>query len=353
MLHPSPQTGAVVDAATAFLATLSPAQRAQVGVELSAENAARWSNFPAGVVPRNGLFFRDLNAEQSAAALEVARTALSADGFTRMAEIRATDDVYAKSPAARSGPGAGGPPPGGNGGGPPDGFGGPPPGGLGRRGPGGAGNLFGHGNYIIALLGQPSKTAPWILQFGGHHLAVNQLYNGDGGTSTPHFVGIEPIRWTDDKGQLHDPLAPMRDSMLGLLASLTPEQKAAARLEARFHDVSVGPGRDGQFPAKSEGVLAAQLSEAAREFVRRAILAWTGDSVQAASYQALYLPELDATRVAFSGTGTLKSVGDYVRLDGPHLWIEFSCQPSRTEFPIHFHTVWRDKASDYGRLFAF
>ena len=327
---------------------------------------ARWSNFPAGVVPRNGLFFRDLSAHQSTAALEVARAALSEEGFTRMAEIRATDDVYAKSSAARGGPGVGGPPPGGGppgggppgggppgGGGPPHGFGGPPPGGFGRRGPDGGGNLFGHGNYIIALLGQPSKTAPWMLQFGGHHLAVNQLYNGNVGTSTPHFVGIEPIRWTDERGQLHDPLAPMRDSMLGLLTSLSPQQKAQARLEALFQDVSIGPGRDGQFPTKSEGVLAARLSEASREFMRHAILAWTGDCIQAASYQALYLGELDATRVAFSGTGTLNSVGDYVRLDGPHLWIEFACQPSRTEFPIHFHTVWRDRKSDYGTLFSF
>jgi hypothetical protein len=39
---------AVVDAANAFLATLSEKQRPVAQIDLTAGNAARWSNFPAG-----------------------------------------------------------------------------------------------------------------------------------------------------------------------------------------------------------------------------------------------------------------------------------------------------------------
>ena len=348
-LHTAANTEAVVDAANAFLTMLSEPQRAKALVEMTAQNAARWSNFPAGVVPRNGIFFRDLSAEQSAAALRVARLALSEEGFARMAEIRAADDVYAKSSASRGPGGAQGAqgaqgargPRGGAGTGRP---GSPPPGG----GLGGGQNLFGAGHYIIAFLGQPSKTAPWMLQLGGHHLAVNTFYKGASGSSTPYFVGMEPIRWADAAGRAHDPLAPMRDAMLGLLASLSPEHLRRARLGALFSDVSVGPGRDGQFPARREGVPVAELSEASKNWVRQAIAAWTGDSPQAAGYRRLYEAGLGQTFVAYSGTGGLQAVGDYVRIDGPRVWIEFACQPSRTEFPIHFHTVWRDRATDYG-----
>ena len=337
---------------------LSPQQRAVAQIPLTPQNAARWSNFPAAVVPRNGVYFRDMTPAQEAAALKVARLALSKEGLARMQEIRATDDAFAKldrgpggGPGGRGRGGFGGPPPGGFGGpggpgGPPGGFGGPggpPPGGFG--GPGG--NLFGHGNYIIAFLGQPSKTTPWLLQLGGHHLAFNIYYKGTAGAATPYFVGVQPNVWKDASGRTHTPLAPMRDALYGLLHSLTPEQLTRARLDASFSDVYVGPGRDGQFPAH-EGVPVSALSAASKNWVKQAIAAWTGDSAQGATYQKLYYTELNRTKVAWSGATALDTEGDYARIDGPHVWIEFCCQGSD-----HYHTIWRDRATDYGTEFRF
>ena len=110
----------------------------------------------------------------------------------------------------------------------------------------------------------------------------------------------------------------------------------------------VGPGRDGQFPAHSEGVPVSELSAASKNRVKQAIAAWTGDSVQAAAYRKRYDAELDRTKVAYSGTTALSDQGDYVRIDGPHVWIEFGCQGSD-----HYHTIWRDRATDYGAEFCF
>ena len=370
------KTDAVVEAANAFLATLSDAQKAAVQIELTPENAARWSNFPAAVVRRNGIFFRDMSPEQAEAALKVARAALSEEGFNRFQEVRATDDAFGASDEAKRGPGGGGPGgggpggrrgggPGSNGGPPPSGFegnGGPlrnpngpgglggPPGSGGPRGsggPGGGQNLFGHGNYIIAFLGQPSKTTPWLLQLGGHHLAFNLYYKGTTGASTPYFVGAQPNVWKDANGEVHAPLAPMRDAMHDLVVSLSPTQLTQARLNARFTDVYVGPGRDGQFPKQSEGVPVSELSDASKNLVKKAIAAWTGDAVQA-EYQKLYFAELEQTKVAYSGDPSLDDTGDYVRIDGPHVWIEFACQSSN-----HYHTIWRDRVTDYGAEFSF
>ena len=360
-LHGATNTEAVTEAAQAFLATLSEQQRTVAQVDLSAQNATRWSNFPAGVAPRNGVSFRDLNAEQMAAAMKVARLALSEEGFTRFQEVRASDDVYGKSSASRRGPGGGGPGGGGPGGGGPGGRGPGGPGGGGPGGPGGGGRpggmggggpRFGAANYIIALLGQPSDITPWMLQLGGHHMAFNILYKGKVGASTPYHVGVEPIRWKDADGKTHAPMEPMRLAMHGLVNSLSPEQLTKARLNARFSDVYVGPGRDGQFPAH-EGVPVSELSEASKKLVERAIATWTNDTAQGAEYRKLYNAELEQTKVAYSGTPTLETAGDYVRIDGPHVWIEFSCQSSRTEYPIHYHTVWRDRVTDYGAEFSF
>lgn len=206
---------------------------------------------------------------------------------------------------------------------------------------------------MIAFLGKPSKNSPWLLQLGGHHLAFNIYYKGDVGASTPYFLGVEPTSWKDEQGKTHAPLAPMHDAMYGLVNSLTPEQSKVARLSARFSDVYVGPGRDGQFPTRV-GVPVSELSDASKKFVKQAIAAWTGDSAQASTYQKLYLAELDDTKVSYSGTKTLDEEGDYVRIDGPHVWIELASQGGIVfHNQIHYHTIWRDHITDYGAEFSF
>lgn len=57
----SPNAEKVVDAANAFLATLTEKQRAVAQIELTHPLAARWSNLPGGSNLRNGVFFRELN----------------------------------------------------------------------------------------------------------------------------------------------------------------------------------------------------------------------------------------------------------------------------------------------------
>ena len=135
---------------------------------------------------------------------------------------------------------------------------------------------------------------------------------------------------------------------MALLNSLTPEQSKQAKLEARFSDVYVGPGKDGKFPAKSEGVPVSELSDASKDLVKQAIAAWTGDSPQADEYRKLYEAELDKVKVSYSGSTDLTIGGDYVRIDGPRVWIEFCHQGSD-----HVHTIWRDRLTDYGAEFSF
>ncbi len=37
-----------------------------------------------------------------------------------------------------------------------------------------------------------------------------------------------------------------------------------------------------------------------------------------------------------------------MRIDGPRVWIEFATQGSD-----HYHTIWRDRLTDYGAEFSF
>ena len=164
---------------------------------------ARWSNFPTGVVARGGISLKQMTAAQQDAAMKLMATVLSPMGLQKVNEIREADDDF-KANGSKRGPGGGGPrpqgpPPGGQGGPgsfPPQfgGHGPSSPGGPGGRPPGG--DLFGSDLYFISFLGTPSTTQPWMLQFGGHHLALNITIAGDRGVLTPTLTGAQPAKFT-------------------------------------------------------------------------------------------------------------------------------------------------------------
>ena len=235
-----------MDAGEAFLATLSEEQRATAQIELTPRLAVRWTNFPGGSNVRNGVFFRDLKPEQVEAALKVARVALGEEGFARYQEVRAADDAFAKG---RGGRGPGGPDRKKAGGDPAK----KKAGGVAKKKGGGGGMNFGAMNYMIAFLGKPSKTTPWILQLGGHHLAINIYYKGTTGAATPYHVAAQPTVWKDDQGKTHEPLAPMRESLHGLLH--LPHARAVETGETRsaFQRCLRRPRQGRQVPRQERG----------------------------------------------------------------------------------------------------
>jgi hypothetical protein len=98
------------------------------------------------------------------------------------------------------------------------------------------------------------------------------------------------------------------------------------------------------------------LNAAQKAAVLAAMKPWVLDTedATAASLLAIYEKELDNTYIAYSGNATLAAQADYVRIDGPSVWIEFACQGGivfRNE--IHYHTIWRDHTRDYGANFTF
>lgn len=44
---------------------------------------------------------------------------------------------------------------------------------------------FGRGEFYVAILGKPAATDLWMIQFGGHHLAINVTLAGRENVLTP------------------------------------------------------------------------------------------------------------------------------------------------------------------------
>lgn len=328
-------TAAVVTAANAFLATLSTTQQASVVLSRTQANAIKWSNLPCGSNCRNGIQLSTLSSTQLAAALAVVQAATGTtanEGYDEEMQIRAADDVLG---ATRTG--------------------------------------YGSGMYYLAFLGTPSTTGEWQLQFGGHHLALNLTFNAGSVTgTTPMFEGVEPKCWsvtgttatannctapgTSGTTTTYAPLYQEQTAMAAMLASLSSTQLASAKLSSTFSDVLLGPGSDGAFPATKVGLAVSSLSTAQKALVLEAMKPWVKDvdDTTAAALLAIYENELDSTYISYSGNATLASNADYVRIDGPSVWIEFVCQTGVVySSQIHYHSVWRDHSRDYGASYSF
>ncbi|WP_432504751.1 DUF3500 domain-containing protein [Kineococcus arenarius] len=366
---------AVADAANAFITSLDDDQKALAVLEMTEENATAWSNLPCGQECRGGVPLADLSEDQQVLAEELleAATGSGEAGYQQVEEIRAADDYLneLQETGQGGGPGSGTMPTGMPTGMPTDGAmpsgmpsgmptdgtrpSGMPTGGA-MPGGGGGGDGYGSGLYDLAILGTPGADGTWMLHFGGHHLAVNFTYaDGEVSGASPYFVGVEPLTWTADDGTTYAPLQEMADSVKAVTASLSEEELAQAELTETFSDVLVGPGEDGQFPEAQSGVKVGDLTDEQKQLVLAAIRSWVGivDDAVAEDLMATYESELDDTYVSWSGGTELTEHADYVRIDGPSVWIEFVCQNGIVlSDQIHYHTVYRDKVRDYGGEFS-
>jgi hypothetical protein len=307
----------VICLADAFKATLSTEQIAQLQLEYTKSNAVKWSNFPEFRPLRVGVRMATLNSDQRTAFKALMSSVVSTDseqeGYAEIEAARAADDFFGEKT--------------------------------------GKSNMFNSGNYFIAFLGKPSETALWELQFGGHHFAFANTYNnGKLVGATPSFRGLEPSIF-EYKGKKFQPLEQERVAFANIINDLNEQEKSKAKLPYTFNDILLGPNQDGKFPNEHQGIKVSDLNKKQQTLVIKAIELYVNDlSIETAKiFMEKYTKDLADIYIAYAGSGNMGQVSDYIRIDGPSVWIEYSAQPSR-DFPgtSHPHSVWRDRESDYG-----
>jgi hypothetical protein len=307
-------TARLVASAQAFLATLDDAGRTKVQFPFDSPDKARWSNLPTGIYKREGMRLGDLAPAQRTAAMKLLSTAFSQDGYRKVVEIMRGDEILRGAP------------------------GGPPRGG---------GVRFGEDEYYLAFFGVPSVGAPWMLQFGGHHLGINLTLAGPQGTLAPSLTGAQPATYSFQSRTVR-PLGDENDRAFALMASLDAAQRKQAILGFNVSDLVLGPGQDGR-TIQPEGLRTSALSASQQAMLVDLIRAWVG-----IANDALAAPRMDEIRArlpetyfAWSGPTTPGSAA-YFRIQGPTLVIEYAPQRSVD----HIHTIYRDPTNDYGARYA-
>jgi hypothetical protein len=191
-----------------------------------------------------------------------------------------------------------------------------------------------------------------MLQFGGHHLALNITVAGERGVLTPTLTGAQPGLFTLN-GKIVRPLGQESDKALALLNALDDKQKKQAILGFRLADLVLGPGQDDK-TIQPEGLKASNMNQHQREMLVEVISEWA--SIIHESAAATRMEEikagLDETWFAWSGPATAapgKNITAYYRIQGPNLVIEYAPQELGGDPSLHIHTMYRDPTNDYGR----
>jgi hypothetical protein len=308
-------TARIVSSAQAVLKTLDESARNKVQFPFESPQKSKWSNLPTGIFKREGIRMGDLGPEQRSAVMSLVQAALSADGYRKVTEIMRGDEVLRTGSAARGGR-AGGP-------------------------------IFGLDEYYLAFLGTPSTSTPWMLQFGGHHLAINLTLAGSQASMTPSLPAAQPATYSFEGREIR-PLGKENDKGFALINALDDAQRAQAILKHQVADLVLGPGQDGKV-IQPEGLNAASLSPAQQTMLLDLVQEWAGivNTAFAAPRMAEIRANLPKTFFAWSGPTTNGSVA-YLRIQGPTLVIEYA--PQKTV--DHIHTIYRDPTNDYGAKYA-
>jgi Protein of unknown function (DUF3500) len=305
-------TARIAGSAQAFLATLDEAGKTKVQFPFDSPQRAKWSNFPTGIFKREGLRLGDLTQAQRTAAMVLLSTAFSPEGYRKVVEIMHGDEVL-------------------------------------RTGAGGGGERvkFGEDEYYLAFVGVPSNSVPWMLQFGGHHLAINMTLAGRQATLAPSHTAAQPASYSWE-GRTVRPLGDENDRAFALMATLDDAQRKQAILGSAMADLVLGPGQDGR-TIQPEGVKVSALSASQQAMLLDLVREWAGIANDA--YAAPRMDEIRAslpqTYFAWSGPTTPGSAA-YFRIQGPTLVIEYAPQRGVD----HIHTIYRDPTNDYGARYA-
>ena len=314
---PAQATKEIAAAAKKFLATLDEAQQGKVVFDFKDDTQRRrWSNLPTSMVKRAGLRMGDLTKAQHDAVMAVLAAALSPQGYEKVVGIVEGDEMLKKND--RGGPG-------------------------GPNGPA----MFGHDEYYISFLGQPSATEPWMVQFGGHHLGLNITFVGEQSTLAPSHTGSQPAIY-ELEGKTIRPLGRETDKAFALVSSLDEGQRKQAVLGFQMHDLVLGPGRDGQ-TIQPEGINGSALTEKQREMLLDLASEWTGIMHEAAAKAKLEEVKKNLEETWFAWSGPLEKGGAaYFRVQGPMVLIEYAPQRLGGDPTKHIHTIYRDPTNDYG-----
>ena len=300
-------------AAGAFLASLSPAQRARATFPFGGAERTRWHWTVPTSVPRNGLPLRQMSTRQRRLALALLRASTSPTGHRKAIDIMSLQGLLQRMSTGINDP-------------------------------------FDADRYFVSIFGRPGERA-WGWRLEGHHLSRNFTIVGDTLVTEPFFLGAWPTRAgvayrTIVQGERA--MEREEDAAREIVLSVDGRLRRRVVFSSTSLTDHLTQNAVRVTPLDPVGVVAGDLPSAAQRRVLEIVRTYVANHPPATARRALARVEkAGMARIRFGWAGSLRpGQPHYYRLQGPTFLLEFD---NSRNSGTHIHSVWRDFERDYGR----
>ena len=297
----------MTDSAKAFLASLTPEQRAQATFAMQEDERFNWHYIPK---ERKGLPLREMTSTQKQLAHALLAAGLSQRGYIKASTIMSLDDILRVME---------------NGKGP-------------RRDPEG---------YFFTVFGEPSETGTWGYRIEGHHISQNFTISNGKVQDAPSFFGSNPAEVLDGPRKGLRILAREDDLGRELIQSLTPEQKKTAIVSKEApKDILTEASRKAALKGQPSGLEVSKLNAHQRELLQNLLDEYVNNVPEQVAQARQDQIKKAGNNLYFAWAGGEQYRDPhYYRIQAPAFLVEFDDTQDNAN---HIHSVWRDFENDFG-----
>ena len=309
-------------AAQAFLAALTPEQRAHTTYPADDLEWRKWAN--QDIYIRQGVSFLDMTEAQREKAFDLIRAGLSAKGFTQTRDIMRLNYTLGELNDNNF-------------------------------------DRYGEWRYHLTVMGEPSATEPWGWQFDGHHAVINYFILRDQVVMTPLFAGSEPVIARTGKYAGTVVLQEEQKRGLAMLNALDDAQRKQAILSVgKTGNNNIGEAFKDNQVLDYAGIQATALNEAQRQQLVDLVGLFVSNMKEGHARVQMDEVRRHLDRTYFAWIGSPEGKVFYYRVHSPVILIEFDHQvpvglrhlsqtPNQPN-PEHVHVVIRTpNGNDYGK----
>jgi hypothetical protein len=299
------------EAATAYLNSLTPEQRAKTVYPFDDAERLNWRFIP--VEDRKGVALREMTSAQKHLAEALLTAAMSNQGIIKAHTIMSLDQVLKEREAKQ------------------------------------AKQQFERDpeKYYVTIFGEPSEKGTWGFRFEGHHVATNFTIVNGKVASSPNFFGANPAEVREGPRTGLRALKREEDIARDLMNALTTDQRKIAITNATApRDITTSNSRKAAIQGEPTGIKYSQLTAAQKEIMDALVAEYaTNFPSMVADYRMdQYKKNQDKAFFAWMGS-IAKGEGHYYLLRTPAFIIEYDNTQDQNN---HIHSVWRDFNGDFG-----
>ena len=301
------QNSVMVKTADAFLASLTPEQRAKATFPLGDDERLNWHFIPR---PRKGLPLREMVPMQKHLAQALLSAGLSQSGYIKATTIMSLEDVL-RIQEKDSGE---------------------------RRNPEG---------YFFSIFGTPSEDAVWGYRVEGHHVAQNYTVVRGRIASSPSFFGANPAEVKQGPRKGLRALAREEDLARELMLSLDANQRKSALVsDTAYKDILTAADRKAALKNQPNGLSASQLKPKQFEALQAVVEEYARNMPSQLAEARMEQLKKTGKNMHFAWAGVTEKGGPhYYRIQAPTFLIEYDNTQNDAN---HIHAVWRDYNGDFG-----